>query len=44
MSIHVIEDGKIKLWRDYWDFNTLMSGAPSWWIERLAKFTEADFA
>jgi limonene-1,2-epoxide hydrolase len=44
VSIHVIEDGKIKLWRDYWDFQTLMSGAPAWWIEHLAKHTEADFA
>ena len=44
VSIHVIEAGKIKLWRDYWDLNTLMSGAPQWWIEHLAKFSEADFA
>ena len=44
VSIHVIEAGKIKLWRDYWDLNTLMSGAPQWWIERLAGFSEADFS
>ncbi len=44
VSIHVIEDGKIKLWRDYWDMNTLMSGAPQWWIEHLAKFSEEDFS
>jgi limonene-1,2-epoxide hydrolase len=44
VSIHVIEDGKIKLWRDYWDFQTLMSGAPAWWIEHLAKHSEADFS
>jgi hypothetical protein len=43
VSIHFIEDGKIKLWRDYWDFQRLMSGAPAWWIEHLAKHTEADF-
>ncbi len=44
VSIHVIEAGKIVLWRDYWDLGTLMSGAPSWWIERLATFSQADFS
>jgi limonene-1,2-epoxide hydrolase len=43
VSIHVFRDGEIVLWRDYWDLNTLMSGAPQWWIERLAKFSQADF-
>ena len=44
VSIHVVKDGQIVLWRDYWDLNTLMSGAPKWWIERLASFSEADFS
>ena len=44
VSIHVIEGDKIKLWRDYWDLGTLMSGAPQWWLDRLASFSEADFA
>jgi limonene-1,2-epoxide hydrolase len=44
VSIHVVKDGRIVLWRDYWDLNTLMSGAPKWWIERLASFSEADFS
>ncbi len=44
VSIHVVKDGRIVLWRDYWDMNTLMSGAPRWWIERLATFSEADFS
>ncbi len=44
VSIHVIRNAKIVLWRDYWDFNTLMSGAPAWWIERLARHSEADFS
>ncbi len=44
VSIHVVKDGRIVLWRDYWDLNTLMSGAPKWWIERLATFSEADFS
>jgi limonene-1,2-epoxide hydrolase len=44
VSIHVIADGKITLWRDYWDLQTLMSGAPAWWIERLAKHSADDFS
>lgn len=43
VSVHVLRDGKIVLWRDYWDLNTLMSGAPQWWIDHLAKFSAADF-
>jgi limonene-1,2-epoxide hydrolase len=43
VSIHVIRDGKIQLWRDYWDLGTLLGKAPAWWLERLAKFTAADF-
>jgi limonene-1,2-epoxide hydrolase len=43
VSIHVIARGEIRLWRDYWDLGTLLSGAPQWWIERLAKFSAADF-
>ena len=37
VTIHVVQDGKIKLWRDYWDLGTMMQQAPPWWIERLAK-------
>jgi len=43
VSIHVIRDGRVQLWRDYWDLQTLMSGAPAWWIERLATYSAADF-
>ena len=44
VTMHVVRDGKIALWRDYWDLNTMMSQAPAWWIERLAKFSEDDFS
>jgi hypothetical protein len=39
-----VKDGRITLWRDYWDLNTLMSQAPQWWIERLAGFGDSDFS
>ncbi len=37
VTIHEVKDGKIQLWRDYWDLNTMMAQAPRWWIERLAQ-------
>ena len=43
VSVHVVEEGKIKLWRDYWDMATLMNGAPSWWVERVAAHSPEDF-
>ena len=44
VSIHVIRDGKIQLWRDYWNLGTLMDAAPKWWVEHVLKHSEADFA
>jgi ketosteroid isomerase-like protein len=43
VTVHQVRGGKITLWRDYWDLNTMMSQAPQWWIERLASFSERDF-
>jgi limonene-1,2-epoxide hydrolase len=36
VSVQRVENGRIILWKDYWDFGTLMNGAPAWWHERLA--------
>ncbi len=36
VTIHVVENGKIKLWRNYWDLNTMLSQAPQSWLEHLA--------
>ena len=35
-SIHVIDDGVIARWTDYWDLSTLLNAAPPWWIEAIA--------
>ncbi len=35
VSVQQIEDGVIRLWKDYWDFQTLMNAAPLSWHERL---------
>jgi limonene-1,2-epoxide hydrolase len=44
VTVHELRDGKIALWRDYWDLNNLMSQAPRWWIEHLAKHTAEEFS
>ncbi|ROO84976.1 limonene-1,2-epoxide hydrolase [Actinocorallia herbida] len=36
VSVQHLADGKITLWRDYWDLATLMSGAPPDWQHTLA--------
>jgi limonene-1,2-epoxide hydrolase len=36
VSVQHVTDGRITLWKDYWDYSTLMNGAPAWWHERLA--------
>ena len=44
VTVHEVKDGKITLWRDYWDLNILMSQAPKWWIEQIAKHTGAEWS
>lgn len=36
VSVQRVEGGVISLWRDYWDLQTLMAGAPPGWEEQLA--------
>ena len=35
VSVQQIEGGIIRLWKDYWDFQTLMNAAPPAWHHRL---------
>ena len=44
VSVMEVEGGMIRLWRDYWDVNTLMSRAPQWWLDHIMAFSVADFA
>ena len=37
VTVHKVRDGKITLWKDYWDFGGLVNHAPSDWMEELAK-------
>lgn len=37
VTVHKVHDGKITLWKDYWDFGGLVNHAPADWMEELAK-------
>jgi limonene-1,2-epoxide hydrolase len=37
VSVQAIADGKIALWRDYSNIETLLSAAPPWWLEHVAR-------
>ncbi|OBJ56138.1 limonene-1,2-epoxide hydrolase family protein [Mycobacterium sp. 1423905.2] len=36
VTVHKVLDGKIALWKDYWDFNSLVAFAPPSHFENLA--------
>jgi limonene-1,2-epoxide hydrolase len=36
VSVHRVEDGKITLWKDYWDMGALANFAPPSWMEDFA--------
>ena len=35
MAVFKFRAGKIVLWRDYWDMNTLIQQQPPGWLERV---------
>lgn len=37
VTVHRVVDGKVTLWKDYWDMNSLVSQAPPDWLETLSK-------
>jgi limonene-1,2-epoxide hydrolase len=36
VTVHRVEDGKVTLWKDYWDMSGLTATAPPTWLEDLA--------
>jgi limonene-1,2-epoxide hydrolase len=36
VSVHRVRDGRVSLWRDYWDYGALTSAAPAAWLDSLA--------
>jgi limonene-1,2-epoxide hydrolase len=43
VTVHEVRDGKISLWRDYWDLQTMMNTVPKWWIEQIMKRRAEEF-
>jgi hypothetical protein len=36
VTVHRVENGKITLWKDYWDMGALANHAPPSWLEDFA--------
>jgi limonene-1,2-epoxide hydrolase len=36
VSVHRVEDGKVTLWKDYWDMGSMTAQAPPTWLADLA--------
>jgi limonene-1,2-epoxide hydrolase len=43
VSVHEVRDGKIALWRDYWDVATMMNAVPKWWVEQIMQRRAEEF-
>jgi limonene-1,2-epoxide hydrolase len=37
VTVHRVDDGKVSLWKDYWDMGSMTAQAPPTWLEDLAK-------
>lgn len=35
-TVHRVVEGKVTLWKDYWDFGAIVNNAPPGWLEGLA--------
>ena len=35
VSVHRVRDGRVALWKDYWDFGAVQSAAPPDWMDGL---------
>jgi limonene-1,2-epoxide hydrolase len=36
VTVHHVDDGKVSLWKDYWDMGSMTAQAPPTWLEDLA--------
>ncbi len=36
VTVHKVAGDKITVWKDYWDYATLLNAAPADWLERMA--------
>jgi len=43
-TMHEMKDGKVVKWSDYWDVSKFVSQFPKWFLEEMAKRSQADFS
>lgn len=43
-TMHEMKDGKIVKWSDYWDVSKFVGQFPQWFLEEMAKRSQADFS
>jgi ketosteroid isomerase-like protein len=36
-TVHRVRDGRVTLWKDYWDFGTVVNAAPPGWLDKLGE-------
>jgi limonene-1,2-epoxide hydrolase len=36
VTVHRVVDGKVSIWKDYWDFGAIANHAPPGWLEGLS--------
>lgn len=43
-TMHVMRNGKVVRWSDFWDVSSFVGQFPQWFVEEMTKHTEAEFA
>jgi ketosteroid isomerase-like protein len=43
-TMHEMKDGKVVKWSDYWDVSGFVGQFPPWFLEEMAKRSQADFS
>jgi ketosteroid isomerase-like protein len=42
-TLHEMKDGRVAKWSDYWDVSGFVGQFPAWFLEEMARHSEADF-
>jgi ketosteroid isomerase-like protein len=42
-TVHEMKNGKVARWSDYWDVAGFVGQFPQWFLQEMAKATQADF-
>ncbi len=43
-TLHVMKDGLVVRWSDYWDVQGFVGQFPAWFLQEMARHTAADFS